>query len=436
MKHSTRGTITAVAAGLALALAACGGGAQPGETNGGGPSGDADANAWILTGGMWPVIESSLEQWSEDNPDQQIAIDQFENDAYKERIRTAVGAGQAPTAILSWGGGTLAEYANNDQIIDITEQTAELRERLLPAVELNGQVDGTTYAVPVNDVQPVVIYYNQELFDEHGVEVPTTWEELLDVVATFDEAGVIPFSLAAASVWPELMWIQYLTDRIGGPDVFQAVLDGEPDAWSHPAITEALEKIQELVEVGAFGENYASVSADQNADLALVHTGRAAMVLQLSSMYAVFRNDAPEFAANSLGFAPFPQIEGGAGDPRNIVGNPANVFSVSAAADEAAQEAVTSWMSEKLYDDEQIEAMIDAGAVPPVLGLEDQLAEAESGEFLSYAYDMAREAPHFQLSWDQALPPAQAQELLTNLSQIFLTTITPQEFVDNMNATL
>ena len=45
-------------------------------------------------------------------------------------------------------------------------------------------------------------------------------------------------------------------------------------------------------------------------------------------------------------------------------------------------------------------------------------------------------APHFQLSWDQALPPQQATELLTNLSQVFLGQITPDQFVTAMNATL
>ena len=49
---------------------------------------------------------------------------------------------------------------------------------------------------------------------------------------------------------------------------------------------------------------------------------------------------------------------------------------------------------------------------------------------------MVLEAPHFQLSWDQALAPAPAQELLTNLSQIFLQEIEPADFVTNMNATL
>ncbi len=429
---------TALAMAMTTTLAACGGGAQPGQDTGGGgqAAAEGEANAWILTGGGWPVVEETFNQWNDANPDRQIAVQSFANDAYKEKIRTSVGSGEAPTLILSWTGGTLADYVANDQVVDITEATQELRDRVMPSVAQNGEVDGTTYAVPMNDVQPVTLYYNKDLFEQVGVEVPTTWEETLDVVAKFREAGIAPFSLAGQSVWPELMWIQYLTDRIGGPEVFQRILDGEPNAWSDPAVIEALEKIQELVEAGGFADGFASITADQSADAALVHTGRAAMLLQGSWMYPTFKNDAPEFAETSLGFATFPTIEGGVGDPANIVGNPANFWSVSAAADAEQQDIALAYINEKVYDEDQISAMLDAGSVPPVEGLEDQIAGAEDAEYLTFAYDLVRDAPHFQLSWDQALAPAQAQELLTNLSQIFLMEITPQEFVDNMNATL
>ncbi|GCE23645.1 hypothetical protein KDK_74450 [Dictyobacter kobayashii] len=49
---------------------------------------------------------------------------------------------------------------------------------------------------------------------------------------------------------------------------------------------------------------------------------------------------------------------------------------------------------------------------------------------------MVQKSPHFQLSWDQALLPQPAQVLLTNLDQLFLKQITPQQFSDNMNKTL
>ncbi|WP_237090088.1 hypothetical protein [Nesterenkonia sp. PF2B19] len=48
---------------------------------------------------------------------------------------------------------------------------------------------------------------------------------------------------------------------------------------------------------------------------------------------------------------------------------------------------------------------------------------------------MVRDAPSFQLSWDQAVDPSQEQPLLENLESVFLGQITPEEFAENMNAT-
>lgn len=419
-----------------LTLAACGG-ATPGGGGGSAAGGSsADTSAWVLTGGGWPVIEQSFDTWSTAHPDQKIQVESFANDAFKEKIRTSVGAGQAPTLILNWTGGTLADYVENKQVVDITAQTKDLTSRVLPSVAQNGVVDGVTYAVPMNDVQPVVMYYNKALFDQVGIAVPQTYDELLAAVATFKQAGIIPISIAGQSVWPELMWIQYLTDRIGGPQVFQNILDGKPGAWSDPAIAQALGKIKELVDAGAFGDGFASVTADQGADFALVHTGKAAMILQGSWGYATFKNDNPDFFATSLGFTTFPTVAGGTGDPANIVGNPANFWSVAASASPEAQKVATDFLAEGVYSDDVVKAMLDAGSLPPITGISDKIAASPDAKYLTFAYDLVQQAPHFQLSWDQALPPQQATELLTNLSQVFLGQSSPEQFVTAMNATL
>jgi raffinose/stachyose/melibiose transport system substrate-binding protein len=48
-------------------------------------------------------------------------------------------------------------------------------------------------------------------------------------------------------------------------------------------------------------------------------------------------------------------------------------------------------------------------------------------------YNLALDAPYYDLSWDQALPAAPAQDLLANLDQLFLMDITPKQFSKNMN---
>jgi ABC-type glycerol-3-phosphate transport system substrate-binding protein len=434
MRHTTarRAAGAALALATATGLAACGGGTEPGGGSGGG-GGGGETNAWVISGGTNVMVAENLRAYE----DGAISVEEFANDPYKERIRTAVGSGAAPTLIHNWTGGTLLDYVENENVAPIGDEVSGLLERVLPSVAQNGEVDGEQYAVPYSEVQPVVLYYNQDLFDQVGIEVPQTWDDMLSAIETFQAEGITPFALAGQSVWPELMWIQYLTDRVGGPEAFQAVVDGEADAWSNPAFLEALERIQQLVDAGAFGDNFGSVTADANADVALVYTGQAAMLLQGGWVYGAFKADAPEFVSEgTLGFTTFPAIDGGEGDPANIVGNPANFWSVSANASDAAQETATTYLNEEVYSDEYVDQLLAAGGVPPVVGIEDKLADTDDPEFFEFVYGMVQDAPHFQLSWDQALPAEQAQELLTNLSRIFLGEITPQQFVDNMNATL
>jgi raffinose/stachyose/melibiose transport system substrate-binding protein len=436
MKPVTR-RATLAALGISLpalvTLSACGGGTQPS----GGAGSPSSFSVWALTGAKQETYQASFDAWDAANPDNPIAVEFFANDSYKEKIRTAIGSGNAPTLVFNWAGGTLADYVDNGSVVDLTGKVDETLSRTIESISTVGQIDGKQYAVPNNDTQPVILYYSTELFEKHGVTPPTTWDELMTAVETFSAAGITPFALAGQSVWPELMYIQYLTDRIGGEGVFQKVLDGEADAWSDPAITSALEKIIELRDAGAFGDAFGSVSADAGADAALVHTGQAAMVLQGSWVYGTFKQDAPDFVADGkLGLLNFPSVDDGAGDPSNVVGNPANFWSVSADATEEVQELAIKYLNDINLGDDMVEDFLAMGAIPAVTGLEDRLADLDDGEFLSFAYDMVLGASHFQLSWDQALAAAPAQELLTNLSKIFLGEMQPADFVSAMNATI
>lgn len=428
MRISRRTLAAGVSLAAVLAMSACGG-SDPGGSGG-------DASAWTLTGGSEATFQSSFEAWNSDNADAQIKAEFFANDAYKEKIRTAVGSGNAPTLIYSWAGGALQDYVENGDVVDLTDSTSQLQERLVPSVLGTGTVDGAVYAVPNNNAQPIVLYSNNKVLSDAGIDgAPTTFDELLDDVAKLKSSGVdTPIALAGQSQWPELMWIEYLADRVGGPETFQAVIDGEPDAWSSPEMIQALEMIQELVDAGAFGDKFGSVVADSNADVALLHTGKAGMLLQGAWVYSTFLTDAPDFVSSGdLGFANFPAVEGGKGDPANTVGNPANFWSVSASASKEQQDTAIKYLNEALFDDAYVNSLIQNGGVPVTTNAEAQLEQSDQAPFLTFAYDMIKNAPSFQLSWDQALPADQAQALLSNLSEVFLGQKSPEEFADTMD---
>lgn len=410
-----------VAVASLLTLSACGGG------------GDG-ASAWVLTGGGWPAIEDDLERFSEEH-DAEIDVEALENDAYKQQIRTAVGSGDAPTLIMSWTGGALLEYVEEDRIVPLDGNTGDLEDRVYESVWQNGVVDDSVYAVPLNDVQPVVMYYNQEVLDENGLSVPETWSDVEDIIDTLDGVeDVDAFSLAGGSVWPAFMWLAYLTDRHGGEEAFQAVVEGEEGAWDHESIIWALETIQELGEDGFIGD-YNAVDAGQNEDAQLLADGRAAFLLQGSWVYATINQDFPEFAdSGNFGYAEFPVVEEGSGDPSNIVGNPANFWSVSSDASEEEQEVAFDYISEHLYNDETVDEMLDAGSLPPLNDIQDRIEGTEAEDFLGFADEIVDNANHFQLSWDQAISPSEEQAFGDNLAGILQGNMTPQEFVDSMNA--
>lgn len=419
---------TLAASALLVGVAACSSGASS--------SPDAGATLWGLSGtDQDNVIAPALKDWNAANPDKAVTGQFFANDAYKTKVKTAVGAGSAPTLIYSWAGGTLADYVKADKVEDLTESTASIKDKYIPGIFDQGVIDGRTYAVPMNATTPVLFYYNKDVLEKAGVEVPETFDDILAAIPKLKAAGVAPFSLAGGSKWPALMWEEYLVDRVAGPEAFTKVMNGEEGAWSDPGIIKANEMIQQLVDAGAFVDGFSSVTADSNADVALLYTGKAAMLLQGAWIYGTLQQQAPEFVESGLGFDTFPSVEGGKGDPANIVGNPSGYFSISADASDEAKETATEFLTDGVFDEAYTKRMLDADQVPPLAGIGDQISGGPDS-FGGQVYSLTESAPSFQMSWDQALPPAQATALLTNLDQLFTKQITPEEFSDAMNATI
>ena len=113
-------------------------------------------------------------------------------------------------------------------------------------------------------------------------------------------------------------------------------------------------------------------------------------------------------------------MPGGKGDPKNTVGNPANYFSISSKATDEEKTVAKAYFTDGLFTDAEIDAYVNSGQVPVVKAAESKLASSPDAAFLQFVFNMTKEAPNFQQSWDQALSPTQATELLNNIDELFL----------------
>jgi xylobiose transport system substrate-binding protein len=292
-------------------------------------------------------------------------------------------------------------------------------------------IDGHQYGLPLNGIQPVILYYNKAVFAKYHQQPPRTWDDLMALVDMFKSKGVIPLVLPGSQAWTELMYLEYLLDRVGGPGKFEAIASGDAGGWHDPAMLRALQLCQDLARRAAFGTNFASVNYDNTGASALFAEGKAAMFLMGSWEYTNQAQRQPDFfKSGNLGFTTFPTLAGGAGDPRDIVGNPSNYFSVRSGG-RNTQTAI-DFLIKTMNSDAYVTSLVNSGQVPAIKGVNTKFAGSPNADFLNFTYDMANNAPAFTQSWDQALSPSVAAELLTNLQKLFLSAITPQQFADAM----
>ncbi len=152
-------------------------------------------------------------------PDIILEVTKLPDDQYYTALKTKLAAGEAPDIIL-----VQPKYAGANSVIGLAEAGY-----LAPVSDLdifNGEAangteafkyEGETYAVP-SGVTILGTYYNKGIYDTYGLEVPTTWDEFLNVCETLKSNGVQPivmgdkdmyvmqfglYQLAASVVYPQ-----------------------------------------------------------------------------------------------------------------------------------------------------------------------------------------------------------------------------------------
>lgn len=400
-------------------------------------AGGSDLQLWTLQNeGINAVQQAAVDRFNKSN-EAQIELSTFVNDPYKAKLQTAVGSPNAPDIFYNWGGGNLEGYVDAGQVADLTkalDAAPDVKDAFIPSVLDVATIDGKVYGIPMQGVQPVSFFYNKDVFAKAGItQFPKTWSDFLDVVDKLKASGVQPIALAGSQGWTELMYLEYFLDRLGGPQKFQDILAGKQGAWSDPAVVRSMQMVQDLVDRGAFGSNYSAVNYDNNGSQALLTSGKAAMELMGAWEVTSLNDSFPDFInAGKLGWADFPTIEGGQGDPADIVGNPSNFYSVSAHSSNV--KAATDFLLTQMTDPKYVKGMINAGQVPAIKGLQEEVHTGKFADYNTYSYNVTLNAPAFTQSWDQALPADLAQTMLTNIQKVFNKQMSPEQFAKAMEA--
>jgi raffinose/stachyose/melibiose transport system substrate-binding protein len=447
VQHLKRSRTVGFVLVLGLLLAACGGNdeaddqgtqtddsqtddtADPAsEETGETAAGDVSMDLWHIQTDHPFLLEDNVDRYLADNPGTSVEVTAIENDTYKTQIRVALGANEAPCIFITWGGGGLYEWIEAGHVADLTDlvEADGYRDRFVDAAWTNVEFDGRVYGVPVENSAAAMMWYDRVTFEEQGLEVPTTWDELLEVNDALKDAGLEPLSLANQAPWTGSMYFMYLVDRLGGPEVFEAAATRQGGSFEDPVFVRAGEMLQELVERGDFVEGFNGMDWGAGQSRALMYSGDAAMELMGSWNLSVVQGENPDYAAERLGVFRFPAIGDGDGDPSNVVGTIGDNFYVVSSACETPEEAFR--VIQYLIDDEAAEQRVAEGRIPPLKGFEADDA------LLGEVFALLEDADSVQLWYDQYLPPELAEVHLQTTQALYALEMTPQEAAQRMEA--
>lgn len=244
-----RNLMKAAAVGVATSLLLTGCGASE-ETSSTTADGVVELNfhTWLPTQVQWPEI---IEAFEEENPDIKINYTREEDyDKFRTNLDNEILAGELPDIYGIQVGASFDDYAQFAKPVD--EYGAEWIDNVSDvAREETKTEDGTEAAVPILNAGMQYYLYNKTLMDEIGLELPTSFDELVDVSSKANENGLSPFAFGASDTWHVADFFVWLSNQYGnGDDIYKAAKGEIP--WDSESLVAAATDWQKLFADGVF----------------------------------------------------------------------------------------------------------------------------------------------------------------------------------------
>ena len=417
----------ALVAAVALVVAACGGSDNSSGGGGGGGSTATTSNKpvtinwWHIqnTDPMKTVWKQAADAYHAAHPNVTIKITVLENEAFKAKLTTNMQAGKPPDIFQSWGGGTLKEQADAGLVQDISQQTSSWIDQLNPAAVGLYKLDGKQYGVPYN-LGMVGVWYNKALFKKAGIDAPPqTWSEFLSDVQKLKSAGITPIAVGEKDKWPGMFWWANLSLRIAGKDAMAKA--GEDGSFDTPGFVKAGQQLQKLIDMKPFQKGYlAAPWPGAGGEAGTMAKKDAAMDLMGQWAPNEFNNNTKnkKGLGSNLGWFPFPQVEGGAGQQGEQFGG-GDGFAIGKNAPPETVDFVKYLVTSDVAN--------KAGATNTILPVKKGSESSVTDPNMKTVLDTRAQSSFVQLYLDQAYAPAVGQAVNDAVQTLFAGKATPEK---------
>lgn len=275
--------LAALGMGLALVLSACGSGGDDDDTAApAGDTGSTEASEEDATIRLWlngpdtpdEMVDLAVARFEEEHPGVDVQFERQEWTGIVERLTTSLSSDDGPD-VVELGNTQAQAFEAAGALLDLTDQRESLGgEDFLQSLVEAGTYDGRFYAAPYYAGARIVVY-RTDLFEQAGIEVPTTLDEFVEAGVALQEANAATPNFSGI-YFPGRYWYAAL------PFIWEAGGDiavREGDQWVGTLATDesvaGLEVVQRIMDEAS----NAPADGDESQDHIAFCNGEAGMLM-------------------------------------------------------------------------------------------------------------------------------------------------------------
>jgi glucose/mannose transport system substrate-binding protein len=248
MGYKRRTWGAALAAMTLLAASACGGDDDGGD----GGSTDVEVFTWWASGSEKAGLDALVKVFDEQHPELKFVNGSVAGGAGKDAknvLASRLQQEDPPSTFQAHAGAELTDYINNGQIQDLTSMYDDegwndvFPETLIERLKQDGKI----YSVPSNIHRANVVWANNAVLTDAGLDPKATYASLDDWFAALDKVkakGKVPLSIATDWTQVHLLETVLLADL--GAEAYNGLWDGSTD-WSGDDVKAALDDYDKLL---------------------------------------------------------------------------------------------------------------------------------------------------------------------------------------------
>ncbi|GAA3767511.1 ABC transporter substrate-binding protein [Streptomyces chiangmaiensis] len=249
-----------------------------------------------------------------------VDVNTKDHNTFQEQINSYLQG--TPDDVFNWFAGFRMQFfAAKKLATPIDDVWQKIGDNFPEAMKkLSKGEDGKYYFVPLT-TYPWAVFYRKSVFQQHGYQVPTTWDQLVALCKQMKKDGLVPIAFGDKDQWPAMGTFDQINFRLNGYDFHVQLMAGKA-SWTDAKVKAVFDHWTEILpyhQDGALGRTW------QDAAQSVV-AKKAGMYLLGSFVAQQFTNKAD---LDDLDFFPFPEINSAYG--QDTVEAPTDGFMVSKA---------------------------------------------------------------------------------------------------------